>query len=251
MSSKMSTTTTNDRRVCTGCGGYEGAGANAQKHSRCSGCRLSLYCSARCQGDHWHTHKVACRLMAGRGRALIAAGGLPLAVARTRLSGWLTDPFNVTTMTLLANRACHGAPFRNAYVVSLDDERLDVDVASAPESEVVSDTDLALAFADGMLACAHLVVVLRLRGIVVMCPTVPVLPERVWRAEMASLVDEAQVVLLQMGAKAMQSRDVGPPSTPFETSVERAMGASMTEALHPGRVAMLTEQLRANNDPTQ
>ena len=227
-------------RLCTKCGSEE---QHAHAHKRCGGCRMNLYCGPQCQGEDWRAHKGTCRLLAERNRKLVASGALPLAVARKRLAAWMTDPFNGSTMTLLANRACHGADAAAAYVVSLDDEGFDHDTAARPESEVASEGDIAdaHAFACGNMG-AHIVVVVRLRGTVIVCPAVQALPERVWRDEMASLVDEARDVqrLLDGGdAAASETQEH------VEASIESAMGASMTAALHPGLVAMHMARLRS------
>jgi hypothetical protein len=48
----------NELEGCTKCGKYRSEGIQLLK---CSGCRITLYCSRECQRAHWKTHKPDCK----------------------------------------------------------------------------------------------------------------------------------------------------------------------------------------------
>ena len=55
-------------RDCANCGAPEGSIPGVKKHSACSKCQITFYCSTKCQKQHWKAggHKQHCVAVAER-----------------------------------------------------------------------------------------------------------------------------------------------------------------------------------------
>jgi hypothetical protein len=53
---------------CQGCGVAE---TKEKKHSQCSRCKQTRYCSKECQKSHWKEHKLECNMLSFKNAALI------------------------------------------------------------------------------------------------------------------------------------------------------------------------------------
>ena len=64
--------TTPSLRDCANCGASEGSIPGSPTHKPCSKCKITFYCSTKCQKEHWKAkggHKQHCVAVADRGVA--------------------------------------------------------------------------------------------------------------------------------------------------------------------------------------
>ena len=79
---KGSASATPSVRDCANCGAPEGSIPGVKKHSACSKCQITFYCSTKCQKQHWKKggHKLQCAALVGE-VTTPKAGGVELKTA--------------------------------------------------------------------------------------------------------------------------------------------------------------------------